>query len=376
MRVVHIGKYYPPVLGGIETHLRNLAVGLRDRVDLTVLVANSGRATVHEQPEGVDLVRLGQVLQVASAPIVRGIRRELLAARPDVVHLHHPNPFATIAWLSRPIGKLVISYHGDTVRQKFLGPLFLPVLHRALRRSSAVIAATRNHVEMSPVLSGYADRSHIVPYGIDMERFESADAAEVHEIRGRYGDRIVLALGRLVYYKGFEVLIRAMSRVDGHLVIIGEGPLQRELEELVRSTGQQAKINILGAVEHIAAWYHAASVFVLPSIAKSEAFGIVQLEAMAARTPVINTSLPSGVPLVSLDGETGLTVPPGDVEALAAAISSLLDDEPLRRKFGKAGHERVRTGFTTSAMVDATIGVYEKVLRPTAQPARPASSEF
>ncbi|HUF17977.1 MAG TPA: glycosyltransferase [Thermoanaerobaculia bacterium] len=361
MRVVHIGKFYPPVLGGIETHLRNLAVGLKDRVDLTVLVASSGRETVRERPEGVDLVRLGQMLQVASAPLVRGIRRELQMARPDIVHLHHPNPFATLAWLSGPVGKLVISYHGDTVRQKLLGRLFLPVLHRALGRASAVIAATRNHVEMSPILSRYAERCHIVPYGIDLETFSSAGQTDVEAIRNKYGPRLVLALGRLVYYKGFEFLVRAMREVEGHLVIIGEGPLQAELEQLVRETGQQEKITILGAVDDIPAWYHAADVFVLPSIAKSEAFGIVQLEAMAARTPVINTSLPSGVPLVSLDGKTGLTVPPSDPDALSAAISRLLDDEPLRRELGEAGYERVRRGFTTEAMVEGTLEVYGKV---------------
>jgi rhamnosyl/mannosyltransferase len=306
----------------------------------------------------VKLVRLGQVLQVSSAPVVRGIRQELQRARPDIVHLHHPNPFATLAWLSRPVGKLVISYHGDTVRQKLLGPLFLPVLHRALDRASAVIAATRNHVELSSILSRYAERSHIVPYGIDIESFAVADRNEVEAIRGRYGTRLVLALGRLVYYKGFEFLIRAMSKVDGHLVIIGEGPLQGELEQLVRTTGQGDRVTILGAVDDIPAWYHAAEVFVLPSIAKSEAFGIVQLEAMAARTPVINTSLPSGAPLVSLDGETGITVPPGDVEALSSAISLLLNDEPTRRKFGEAGYERVRKSFTTEAMVEGTLAVY------------------
>ena len=362
MRVVHIGKYYPPVLGGIETHLESLALGLHEHVDLRVLVANTKRTTVTETPGGVNLVRLGRVAQIASAPLVRGLSEHLQEAKPDIVHLHHPNPFATITWLRNPVGKLVISYHGDTVRQRFLGRAFSPVLRAALGRSSAVIAATRNHVELSPVLSPFAERCHIVPYGIDLEHFAVADREEVGTIRARFGERLILALGRLVYYKGFDVLVRAMGDVDGHLVLIGEGPLQQDLRRQIAELGLASKVTMLGAVSDIRPWYHAAAMFVLPSVARSEAFGIVQLEAMAARTPVINTGLPSGAPLVSLDGLTGMTVEPGNSGALAKAMGDLLASRDLRARMGAAGYERVREGFTIEQMVSGTLAVYRRVL--------------
>ena len=140
---------------------------------------------------------------------------------------------------------------------------------------------------------------------------------ERDEIHRRFGPRIVLAVGRMVYYKGFEYLIRAMRDVDATLLLIGEGPLEAELRREAAKLPSSSRVHFLGALDDIAPFYHAASVFVLPAIARSEAFGLVQLEAMAAGTPVINTNLDSGVPAVSLHDVTGLTVPPADELALA-----------------------------------------------------------
>jgi rhamnosyl/mannosyltransferase len=183
----------------------------------------------------------------------------------------------------------------------------------------------------------------------------------VAAIRAEHGKRIVFAAGRLVYYKGFDVLVDAFRRVDAHLLIAGDGPLRGELERRIAEHGIGSKVTLLGRVPDLRPYYHAADVFALPSVARSEAFGIVQMEAMACGTPVVNTSLDTGVPFVSPDGVSGLTVPPGDAEALADAIERLLADEALRARLGQGGRARVADELSAGRMARRTLALYDAV---------------
>jgi len=186
----------------------------------------------------------------------------------------------------------------------------------------------------------------------------------VTRIHTKHGPNIVLFVGRLIYYKGAEHLIRAMKDVDGKLLIVGEGPLEGQLRSLAAELGIEDKVAFLGRIQdrEMAAYYHSCDVFVLPSIARSEAFGIVQLEAMACGKPVINTDLPTGVPKVSRNGETGITVPPADPAALTEAINNLLEDSDLRQEYGSNARRRVEERFSIKRMLDDVYRVYEKVL--------------
>ena len=185
----------------------------------------------------------------------------------------------------------------------------------------------------------------------------------MRSVRERFGERLVISVGRLVYYKGFDVLIRAMASVRGKLVIVGDGPLRGELESLASELGVTGKVIFAGGINNagVTPYYHAADLFALASVARSEAFGIVQIEAMAAGLPVVNTGLDSGVPFVSLDGQTGLTVPPGDPQTLAVAINRLLDDDGLRKSLGEAGVRRARQEFGVGTMLNRTLELYENV---------------
>jgi glycosyltransferase involved in cell wall biosynthesis len=249
------------------------------------------------------------------------------------------------------------------VRQKVLGPLFAPFLHRALSRASAIIATSPDYLRTSAVLRRHRDRCHVIPYGIALDQFAHADSNAVAEIRQRYGDRLVLSVGRLVYYKGFEYLISAMKQVRGKLLIIGDGPLLEKLRGLAKDPDVADKVVLAGEIqnEQIVPYYHASSLFALASIARSEAFGIVQIEAMAAGLPVVNTRLDSGVPFVSLDQQTGLTVPPADPGSLAAAINRLLDDDALRRSYGRAAALRAQQEFSLESMTSKTLALYDRV---------------
>lgn len=364
-KVLHLGKFYPPHKGGMESHVRDLCVQLQQHVDVKVLVASGHRASSEEVLDGVEVSRVSTALTLASAPICPGLIARVKSSDADLVHLHWPNPQAALAiLLSGYRGPLVVMYHSDTVRQRILGPLFEPFLNAVLRRSSAIITSSPEYGRTSQVLARYQDRCHAIPLGIALDEFAEAEPSSVHPLRQRFGDRVIIAVGRLVYYKGFEYLIRAMQQVDGKLVLIGHGPLKNELQALAASLNLTDRVIFLGEVPgSLSAYYHAADVFALPSIARSEAFGIVQVEAMAAGLPVVNTDLDSGVPFVSRHGETGLTVPPADPAALAAAINQLLDNPSLRQALGAAARVRARQEFSLEAMTSRTLTLYETLLR-------------
>ena len=184
----------------------------------------------------------------------------------------------------------------------------------------------------------------------------------VRSIRARHPGFLLLAVGRLVYYKGFEYLIKAMRCVNATLLLVGDGPLRRVLERVAEDSGVSGRVHFLGNVNDIAPYYSACDVFILPSIASSEAFGIVQIEAMANGLPVINTNLHTGVPYVSVNNVTGLTVPPRDADSLAAAIRLLLDRADLRAQFWQSARLRVSDEFTVAKMKERTIDLYNDVL--------------
>lgn len=364
-RVLQIGKFYPPHMGGIETHLEALCGELREFFDVRVVAANHEPGSRSDVRAGVPVHRVATPFSLGNAPVNPGLVRAIRAARPDLVHIHLPHPGGALALrASGHRGPIVVTYHSDVVRQRLWSAVFSPFLADLLRRARTIVATSPPYLESSAVLRRHRARCRVVPYGIPLDRFDSPDPGAVSAIRARYGPRLLLGVGRLVYYKGFDVLIRAMSSIDGRLLLIGDGPLRGELEALARAAGVAEKVVFVGELQNgdAAPFFSAAEVFVLPSVARSEAFGIVQLEAMASGTPVVNTSLASGVPWVSRDGETGLTVPPHDPAALAAAIRTLLDDAALRRRLGDAARARVRAEFDVRVMGERIARLYGDAL--------------
>jgi len=244
-----------------------------------------------------------------------------------------------------------------------LAVAFTPILRHALKKAAAIIVTSPNYIESSDILSEYRSKCCVIPFGISVDHFDQYDQKKVSRIRERYGPRIVLGVGRMVYYKGFEHLVRAMKLVDGHLIIIGNGPLREHLEQLAQDCGVDDRVAFLTEVDDVRPYYHAADVFALSSVMRSEAFGIVQLEAMACGKPVINTQLNSGVTFVSPHGVSGLTVPPADSEALADAINQLFDHPHRRAELGNKARMRVAHQFTVEKMVQLTFQLYQHIVR-------------
>jgi glycosyltransferase involved in cell wall biosynthesis len=364
LRVLQVGKYYPPHPGGMESHLESLCGELKRSIDLEIVVAASdGFETNEELLQGMKLTRAGKLFNLRSAPFCPGMVRKIRASKADLVHIHLPNPGAILAYLaSGHRGRLVFTYHSDIVRQKVLSKFFDPILHHALKRADAIIASSSNYIESSYMLPQYRGKCRVIPYGIPIEHFQQCDTDEVVRLRHLHGPRIVLGVGRMVYYKGFEHLIEAMQFVDGRLVIVGRGPMYDWLVQKAESCGVSERVTLLTDVDDVRPFYHAADVFALSSVARSEAFGIVQLEAMACGKPVINTDLDSGVTSVSPDGVTGITVPPANPEALGQALSALLDDSLLRAVYGRAGQLRVEQHFSVQQMAGETLKLYHEVM--------------
>jgi glycosyltransferase involved in cell wall biosynthesis len=367
MNILVLGKYYPPYCGGIETLTRNWCEGfVRLGGQVRCVVANDRPTTVRESLAGVQVERHARHGTPLSTPLCPGYLRA--ARRPaDVIQLHFPNPLADLTMLlGRRSVPLVITYHSDIVRQKSVMSLYRPLLHWLLRRAARIVVATPPQLEHSAVLPRFRDRCEVIPFGLDLARFEAvpAPAPEVAAARAAAGPRAVLLnIGRLVGYKGQRYLIEALRHLDAVAWLVGTGPLRTELEQLAAATGVADRVRFWGEVEDglLPALLHASDVFVLSSITPNEAFGLVQVEAMACRKPVISCQLPSGVPYVNQDGLTGFVVPPADAAALAAAAKKLCADPGLRATMGGAGLARARAEFSLETMVGRYWRLFERL---------------
>jgi glycosyltransferase involved in cell wall biosynthesis len=372
MKILHIYKDYYPVVGGIENHLRQLAEAQAGGGhEVTVLATGPAWRSRVKQLGGVRVIFAGRLATLASTPLSLALPLALLRQRPDIAHLHFPYPVGDLAQaLFGRARRTVITYHSDIVRQKGLLRLYAPLLRRTLARADGLIATSPRYVETSPFLAPLAAQCTLIPYGIQAGRFEADHADEAAAIRARYGERLVLFVGQLRYYKGVEFLIQAMPQVNGRALLAGGESTwrQAELEQLAARLGVADRVVFLGQQERaLPALYQACDVFTLPSIERSEAFGIVQLEAMAAGRPVVSCDVGTGVAWVNQDGITGLVVPPRDPDRLAAALNRLLDDPPLRARLGAAGQARVQQEFTQARMLERIERLYQQVL---ARPAR------
>ncbi len=378
MRVVHVYKDYPPVLGGIENHLKLLAEGQARRgLEVTVLVTSRDRRTTVRRESGVRVIRAARLAELRSTPLSPTLVARLRRLEADVVHLQFPYPFGEVAQLLTDRGPaLVVSYQSDIVRQRWLGWLYRPLMRRLLDGAGRILASSEAYARGSEVLAAYAAKTTVVPLGVEVERFAAPDADAVAEIRRRFPGPRVLFVGRLRYYKGVEDLIEAMHRLPAEspttsprrganatLLIAGSGPTAARCRRLARGPAAQ-RIHFLGDVSdaELPAYHAAADVFVLPSCRRSEAYGLALVEAMASGTAVISTELGTGTSWVNLDGETGLVVPPRDPAALAAALDQLLGNPELRRAMASRARQRARQELGADRMVERVIGVYDELL--------------
>ena len=314
------------------------------------------------------LFSFGTLLSTPIAPSFPFVlaRRSRQAA---LLALHHPFPLNDIGvalGLPRKTA-VVVHWHGEIVRQRSLTGLVAPFIRRTLARAQRIIVSHPTLVSESPFLAAHTRKMRgrsLRDRCTYWTELDSAQRRRVEELRSRY-PRLVIATGRLVPYKGFDVLIEALRRVDATAVIVGEGPLRPDLLRLAQQRGVADRLILAGMLsrDDLKVHLHAARLYAFPSVSAAETFGIVQLEAMAAGLPIVNTDLPTGVPHVARHGHEALTVPPHDPAALAAAIAQLLADRELSQRLGAAGRRRAMTDYDLENFVRRIEEVYDQAVR-------------
>jgi rhamnosyl/mannosyltransferase len=394
IKICHLGKYYPPAPGGMETHVQTLAqtqaslgadvtVVCVDHLDRDPVAASAGNAADHPHLSNINVHREGdgsvRVIRVPSrfsinrleiCPSLPALLRALSHEGVDVFHLHTPNPTMLLALaVAPPKVPYVITHHSDIIRQRILRLALRPFERLVYSRTAQIYTTSSVYLSGSGFLSRYAERVHALPLGVNLSPYrEPSKMAQLHarELKQKHGCPLWLSVGRLVYYKALHIALKALRNVPGKLMIIGTGPLENRLKEMAREFGVEDRVIWRGYAneEELVGAYLAADALWFPSNARSEAFGLVQVEAMASGCPVINTNIPgSGVSWVSRHEESGVTIPVDDSDALAAAANQMLRNPAWRNSLAVGAQNRAQEQFDHMTMARLSLARYHGVLR-------------
>jgi glycosyltransferase involved in cell wall biosynthesis len=387
LTICHLGKFYPPATGGIETHVQTLAraqaaLGARVHVVCVNHEAPNGHdvtwrtaaRTLHlEERDGdVRVTRLGRLASVSRLDVCPSLLEALVEVRRagvDIVHVHAPNPTMFLALaLVPPNAPVVVTHHSDVVKQRVLGIAYGTVERLIHRRAALVLSDSEPYIAGSPALRRLGGKVRSLPLGLDLTPFQDpspAALAYAAHLREENGEPLWLCVGRLVYYKGLRNAVDALADTPGRLLVVGRGPLSEDLKAHARARGVDGRItwaDYLDADELVGA-YHAATALWFPSNARSEGFGLAQVEAMASGCPVINAAVPdSGVSWVSMHDESGLTFPVDDAAALAAAARRVAADPALRARLSDGARLRARREFDHMVMARRSLALYDDIL--------------
>jgi len=366
MKALIVSKYFYPIIGGVETNAFYVAKELVKRgADVTVLA--SGERRSEERIKGIKVVRLPTWLTIGPTPISPGVFNHILESDFDIANLHDPNPAQNFfAYLALRLRRkpFVVTYHSDIVPHslsiKIMKFFYVNIFQRyfLLKKARAIMPTSPQYIEISDVLHHFRHKCSIVPNGVDLDVFKPKSI--------KHSGRRILFVGRLIYYKGLQYLIKAMPEIlekvsDAKLVIVGDGPLKEEWKALAKRLKVDDKVEWRGKLsdEEMLGEYQKCDVFVLPSIYKTEAFGIVLLEAMACGKPCIGTNV-SGTEFVLED--SGIAVDPEDEEQLSTAIVRVLTDKKLASEMSRKGLAKVKE-FDWKKIAEKVLSVYRGALK-------------
>ncbi len=367
-RILQLGKFYP-IGGGVEKVMYELTTGLSARgVDCDMLAASChSHGLVTQLNPHATLTACRTWLKAAATTIAPSMitRLRKICNQYDIIHIHHPDPMACLALrLSGYRGKVILHWHSDIQKQKMLLQAYLPLQNWLLRRADLILGTSPTYLKESPHLAKFQHKMQVLPIGVDPI---PDDPQGARRIQAQYpGKQLIFSLGRLVAYKGYRYLIEAARYLpDNYMVLIGgKGPLQAELTELIQRYRLEERVKLLGRVSDadLPAYYHACRLFCLSSVFKTEAFGIVQIEAMSCGKPLVATTIPqSGVAWVNAHGVSGLNVPPADAQALANAIRQITESDDTYKAFAQRSRQRYENTFTKQQMISQAIHIYNQL---------------
>ncbi|WP_448383451.1 glycosyltransferase [Desulfosoma sp.] len=384
-RVLHVGKYYPPYPGGMERFLGDLLGALAGRglAGLALVHHHQARWDFHRppQPHAPMVMRVpsyGQCFYTPISPLFPLAFKKVLAHfNPELIHMHLPNPSAFWA-LSIPEARRrpwVIHWHADVVAPQ--GQAWMEGLYRVYRlaekkllaKACAVVVTSPPYLKTSKPLAAWQSKTCVIPLGVNPARLPWPEAPVLNEARSLWGSEAflrVLAVGRLSPYKGFQHLIAAAARVPFlRVLIVGAGPQAALLRSFIQRWKLADRVHLLGyrSDAQMQALMATCDLLCLPSTQRTEAFGLVLLEAMRYEKPALATSIPgSGVTWVVHHHETGWLVPPGDPEALAETLRGIGLQRARLHAMGRKAKERFDAAFHIDKVADRMLSLYGAIL--------------
>lgn len=368
MRVLHFYKTsFPDTMGGVEQVINQIAKGVsRLGIDVDVLSLTADRLARTVEIDGYLAHRAKLDLQVASTgfSVSAFLRFSQLARKADIIHYHFPWPFMDVVHFATKIKKpTVVTYHSDVIRQQRLLKLYRPLRQRFLSSVDRIVATSPNYLATSDVLGQFADKVCVIPIGLDKAAYPQPMPERIVYWRERLGSRFFLFVGVIRYYKGLHILVEAAKDTEFPIVIVGAGPIERELKAQAAELGVH-NIHFLGHLsdEDKVALLRLCYGVVFPSHLRSEAFGISLLEGAMYGKPMISSEIGTGTTFINIGGETGLVVPPGDPVALRRAMAYLWENPDCAAEMGRRAEARYWEYFTAEQMVASYVDLYAELV--------------
>ena len=378
-RILVVGKYYPPFRGGIESYTGQIAEALALKHEVTAVVFNHRKGRADElEASGVRVVRARRIGILSGQPLSLDIFRALHPGWFDLVHFQSPNPLSALALLLRlprkAPPKLIITHHMEIHQRGLLRLLASAVNRRLMKRAAAIIMTSAQNLDQAADIPKSAP-IEVIPLGVNPADYQIDDA--LREEAGIWrrefaGEAPTVAfLGRHARYKGLQILVEALVHCPTvHALIAGDGPYRSEAEALARKLNVMERAHFLGEIapREKLRLFAAADVFAMPSTETTEAFGISQVEAMAARVPVVASAIPTGVMDVARHEETALLCEPGSARSLAGAVQRLLGDDILRARLTANAFEQVQERFNSAVVRQSTVALFDRLAAQRAEP--------
>ncbi len=373
MKVLHLGKYYPPFFGGMEKMNYDIVENMKNKYECEqdVLCCSHSKDFVETMSTDYKLYRLPLRRVIASTPIPKGVFSLYKKIRNDydIIYLHLPNPLLSLMVLLYPTkAKLIAHWQGDIMRHRFFLFFYKPFQYLMLKRADCIVVTSENYAKHSNPLRRFQDKIKVIPIGID-NSYLKATQSQIDEVKEKYkGKRIVLSIGRLTPYKGFQYLVDAAKFLgdDTVVLIAGVGELESSLQNQINDQDLKERVKLIGRVPngYMGAYLRAADVYCLPSITKAEGYGIVLLEAMSVGTPIVASNLTdSAACWINQDGVTGYNVEKKNSKEIANGIRGILEDNEKRKVFSRNCIERYKNVFTLDEMLEKVYAMYKELMK-------------
>lgn len=382
-RILHIGKYFPPFAGGMEYFLADLMAAQTAQGDTVAAIVHAHhllppfqaiRSEIYQHHTIYRVPSYGRVLYAPVSPhFPFWFNRIIKNWQPDILHFHLPNTSAFWAFLLPQARKLpwIVHWHSDVISSINKGLSlayygYKPFEQHLLKQAHTVIVTSPPYLASSHALQDWQAKCQVIPLGIDNARLPKANdqMKQWAEQQWQPKQMRLLTIGRLTYYKGHKILIKAMAQLssDIQLLIIGNGEEKSKLKQLISELNLSNRVKLLGycTESQLQALLASTDCFCLPSLERTEAFGVVLLEAMRYAKPIIASDITgSGVTWVVEAEKTGLLVPPADIHALAHAIQQLVENVTWRAELGLAGQQRFFNYFAIAPVAKQISQLYE-----------------